>query len=125
MGWDTSTVLHRHNDRHRQLRKTMARVLHQSQARTYSWLHSSNLLYFLRALAKTPENYMLHIDDSVSRFIMKLAYGHDIVENDPLVASVRAGQIYMEDGLATHRWVNSLPLRKCSYYLYNAHPPQT
>lgn len=114
MGWETSTVLHRHNHRHRQLRKTMALVLQQSQARTYSSLHSSNLLLFLRALAKTPENYMHHIDDSAARFIMNLAYGHDIVENDPLVAAVRAGQIYMEDGLATHRWVNSLPFLR--YY---------
>ncbi|KAH7332820.1 cytochrome P450 [Rhizoctonia solani] len=53
MGWNTSTVLHRHNDRHQQLRKTMASVLQQR----------------------------------------------------PLVEAVRAGQIYMEDGLATHRWV--------------------
>ncbi|ELU39376.1 cytochrome P450 oxidoreductase OrdA-like, putative [Rhizoctonia solani AG-1 IA] len=112
MGWNTSTVLHTHNNRHRQLRKTMALVLQQSQARTYSTLHSSNLLQFLRALAKTPDNYMNHIDDSASRFIMNLAYGHEIIEDDPLVAAVRAGQIYMEDGLATHRWVNSLPFRK-------------
>ncbi|KAF8729122.1 cytochrome p450, partial [Rhizoctonia solani] len=97
-----------------QLRKTMALVLQQSQARTYSTLHSSNLLQFLRALAKTPDNYMNHIDDSASRFIMNLAYGHEIIEDDPLVAAVRAGQIYMEDGLATHRWVNSLPFLR--YY---------
>lgn len=114
MGWNTSTVLHRHNNRHKQLRKTMASVLQQSQARTYSPLHSSNLLQFLRALSKTPENYMNHIDDSASRFIMDLAYGHQIVEDDPLVKAVRAGQIYMEDGLATHRWVNSLPFLR--YY---------
>ncbi|QRW10511.1 cytochrome P450 family protein [Ceratobasidium sp. AG-Ba] len=114
MGWDTSTVLHRHNNRHRQLRKTMALILQQSQARTYSSLHSSNLVLFLKALAKTPENFTHHIDDSASRFIMRLAYGHDIMENDPLVAAVRAGQIYMEDGLATHRWVNSLPFLR--YY---------
>ncbi|KAG8744299.1 hypothetical protein FRC10_010371 [Ceratobasidium sp. 414] len=114
MGWDNSTVLHRHNNRHRQLRKNIAIVLQQSQARTYSALHSSNLVQFLRALAKTPEDFMNHIDDSASRFIMRLAYGHDIVENDPLVAAVRAGQIYMEDGLATHRWVNSLPFLR--YY---------
>ncbi|QRW23620.1 cytochrome P450 family protein [Rhizoctonia solani] len=114
MGWNTSTVLHTHNNRHRQLRKTMALVLQQSQARTYSTLHSSNLLQFLRALAKTPDNYMNHIDDSASRFIMNLAYGHEIIEDDPLVAAVRAGQIYMEDGLATHRWVNSLPFLR--YY---------
>ncbi|CAE6479777.1 unnamed protein product [Rhizoctonia solani] len=114
MGWNTSTVLQNHNNRHRQLRKTMAIVLQQSQARTYSSLHSSNLLQFLRALAKTPEDYMNHIDDSASRFIMNLAYGHEIVEDDPLVAAVRAGQIYMEDGLATHRWVNSFPLLR--YY---------
>ncbi|KAJ1302234.1 hypothetical protein OPQ81_001055 [Rhizoctonia solani] len=109
MGWNTSTVLHKHDYRHRQLRKTMALVLQQSQARTYSTLHSSNLLQFLRALSKTPDNYMNHIDDSASRFIMNLAYGHEIIEDDPLVEAVRAGQIYMEDGLATHRWVNSLP----------------
>ncbi|CAE6511971.1 unnamed protein product [Rhizoctonia solani] len=114
MGWNTSTVLHRHNNRHKQLRKTMASVLQQSQARTYSPLHSSNLLQFLRALSKTPENYMNHIDDSASRFIMDLAYGHQIVEDDPLVKAVRAGQIYMEDGLATHQWVNSLPFLR--YY---------
>ncbi|CAE6436388.1 unnamed protein product [Rhizoctonia solani] len=114
MGWNTSTVLHRHNNRHRQLRKTMALVLQQSQARTYSTLHSNNLLQFLRALVKTPDNYMNHIDDSASRFIMNLAYGHEIIEDDPLVAAVRAGQIYMEDGLATHRWVNSLPFLR--YY---------
>jgi hypothetical protein len=88
MGWDTSTVLHWHNNRHGQLRKTMAIVLQQSQARTYSSLHARNLLLFLRALAKTPEDFMNHIDDSASRFIMRLAYGHDIVENDPLVAAV-------------------------------------
>ncbi|CAE6510080.1 unnamed protein product [Rhizoctonia solani] len=92
----------------------MALVLQQSQARTYSTLHSSNLLQFLRALAKTPEDYMSHIDDSASRFIMKLAYGHEITKDDPLVAAVRAGQIYMEDGLATHRWVNSFPFLR--YY---------
>ncbi|CAE6499999.1 unnamed protein product [Rhizoctonia solani] len=114
MGWNTSTVLQQHNNRHRQLRKTMALVLQQSQARTYSSLHSSNLLHFLRAVAKTPEDYMNHIDDSASRFIMNLAYGHEIVEDDPLVAAVRAGQIYMEDGLATHRWVNSFPFLR--YY---------
>ncbi|KAL5637726.1 hypothetical protein ACGC1H_002106 [Rhizoctonia solani] len=114
MGWNTSTVLQKHNNRHRQLRKTMALVLQQSQARTYSSLHSSNLLQFLRALAKTPDDYMNHIDDSASRFIMNLAYGHEIVEDDPLVAAVRAGQIYMEDGLATHRWVNSFPFLR--YY---------
>ncbi|KAG9104396.1 hypothetical protein FRC07_009802 [Ceratobasidium sp. 392] len=45
---------------------------------------------------------------------MLLAYGHEIVENDPLVEAVRAGQIFMEDGLATHRWVNSLPFLR--YY---------
>ncbi|KAG8684429.1 hypothetical protein FRC09_015391, partial [Ceratobasidium sp. 395] len=109
MGWNTSVVLHRHNNRHRQLRKSLAAALQPSQARTYSALHSSNLLSFLRALSKTPEDFLHHIDDSASRFIMRLAYGHDIIENDPLVEAVRAGQIYMEDGLATHRWVNSLP----------------
>ncbi|CAE6439249.1 unnamed protein product [Rhizoctonia solani] len=114
MGWNTSTVLQSHNNRHRRLRKTMALVLQQSQARTYSALHSSNLLQFLLALSKTPENYMNHIDDSASRFIMNLAYGHEIIEDDPLVAAVRAGQIYMEDGLATHRWVNSFPILR--YY---------
>ncbi|KAG9092434.1 hypothetical protein FS749_015754 [Ceratobasidium sp. UAMH 11750] len=114
MGWDNSTVLHKHNNRHRQLRKTIAIVLQQSQARTYSTLHSSNLVQFLRALAKTPNDFMNHIDNSASRFIMRLAYGHEIVENDPLVGAVRAGQIYMEDGLATHRWVNSLPFLR--YY---------
>ncbi|KAG8796352.1 hypothetical protein FRC12_000069 [Ceratobasidium sp. 428] len=114
MGWNTSVVLHRHNNRHRQLRKSLAAALQPSQARTYSALHSSNLLSFLRALAKTPEDFLHHIDDSASRFIMRLAYGHDIIENDPLVEAVRAGQIYMEDGLATHRWVNSLPFLR--YY---------
>jgi hypothetical protein len=70
---------------------------------------------FLKALAKTPEDFMDHIDDSASRFIMRLAYWHDIVENDPLVGAVRAGQIYMENGLATHRWVNSLPFRESQF----------
>lgn len=108
----------------------MASSLNPAAARSYASLHATTSAFFLRDivdrinLCPNSANSVValshstllaaSIHDAIGRFIMRMTYGHVVVENDPLLQMVRRQADYIMTGFAKHYWVNDLPIRKPS-----------
>ncbi|KAG8706260.1 hypothetical protein FRC09_002500 [Ceratobasidium sp. 395] len=104
----------------------MASSLHPAAARSYSELHTATSAFFLRDIvdrlnALSNGNHLViepnhsvpmaaSIQDAIGRFIMRMTYGHVVVENDPLLAMVRNQAEFLLVGFSRHYWVNDLPI---------------
>lgn len=58
------------------------------------------------------EALVASIRDTIGRFIMRVAYGHIVVENDPLLAIANEVVVFLIIGFSKHYWVNDFPIRK-------------
>ncbi|KAG9118574.1 hypothetical protein FRC07_006852 [Ceratobasidium sp. 392] len=104
----------------------MASSLHPAAARSYADLHTATSAFFLRDIvdrlgALSGKNHVViepnhsvpmvaSIQDAIGRFIMRMTYGHIVVENDPLLAMVKRQAEFLLTGFAKHYWVNDIPI---------------
>ncbi|KAG9083782.1 hypothetical protein FRC06_004370, partial [Ceratobasidium sp. 370] len=104
----------------------MASSLHPAAARSYTELHTATSAFFLRDIVDrlkslSNESHIViepnhsvpleaSIQDAIGRFIMRMTYGHVVVENDPLMAMVKRQTEYLLTGFARHYWVNDFPI---------------
>lgn len=124
-GTDRHIAFRQHDERHRKSRRVMASALHPAAARSYADLHTSSSAYFLNSIMArmkgdidTPKNdkngdcdaLAASIRDTIGRFIMRMAYGHIAVDNDPLLAIANEVVVFLIIGFAKHYWVNDFPI---------------
>ncbi|KAG8717383.1 hypothetical protein FRC08_007580 [Ceratobasidium sp. 394] len=115
-----------HDELQRKYRRVMASSLHPAAARSYAELHTATSAFFLRDIVDrlkslSNENHIViepnhsvpmaaSIQDAIGRFIMRMTYGHVVVENDPLLAMVKRQAEFLLTGFARHYWVNDIPI---------------
>ncbi|QRW13236.1 cytochrome P450 family protein [Ceratobasidium sp. AG-Ba] len=125
-GFESNVGIRNHDEVHKQYRRVMASALHPAAARSYAALHSSTAAFFLRNLVDrinvspncdhvTPApnhcmSLVASIEDCAGRFIMRMTYGHIVVENDPLVQSVKQQVELVTAALVGRYWVNYFPM---------------
>ncbi|KAB5589625.1 Cytochrome P450 family oxidoreductase [Ceratobasidium theobromae] len=113
LGWSTSVGLYRtHDECHKKMRRVIASVLHQTAARSYAPQHLEYTLEFLRRVYAKPENVANITKDVTGAFIMRLAYGHMVVENDPLLKIVHESNAFLAQTLNSYYLVNDFPILK-------------
>lgn len=86
--------------------------MHPAAARSYAPQHLDTTLDFLRRVSETPAAFEKHTNDVVGEFIMRMTYGHNAVENDPLLATVHQAFSYLIIGTSTYFLVNDFPIRE-------------
>ncbi|KAG8752266.1 hypothetical protein FRC12_012051 [Ceratobasidium sp. 428] len=125
-GFGETVGFRNHDELQRKYRRVMASSLHPAAARSYSELHTATSAFFLRDIvdrlnALSNGNHLViepnhsvpmaaSIQDAIGRFIMRMTYGHVVVENDPLLAMVRNQAEFLLVGFSRHYWVNDLPI---------------
>ncbi|KAG8683512.1 hypothetical protein FRC08_014247, partial [Ceratobasidium sp. 394] len=112
MGWSTSVAFQPHDERHKRLRRVIASVLHPSAARSYATQHRDSTQDLIRRIAAAPVDFTKHTNDVIGAFIMRLAYGHVVTPNDPLLESVHLSMDYLGKGISKFYWVNHFPILK-------------
>ncbi|KAG9114895.1 hypothetical protein FRC07_007609, partial [Ceratobasidium sp. 392] len=128
-GFGRTVGFRNHDELQRKCRRVMASCLHPAAARSYADLHTAASAFFLRDLvdrlsALSSTNHLViepnhsvpmaaSIRDAIGRFIMRMTYGHVVVENDPLLAMVKRQSELLLTGFAKHYWVNNIPILRC------------
>jgi hypothetical protein len=125
-GLNDSVGFRNHDERHRKFRRVIASGLHPAAARSYAELHTATSAFFLRDIvdrintscsdsvkSRHSEILAASIQDAIGRFIMRMTYGHIVVEDDPLLALVKRQVQLLLTGFAEHYWVNDFPFCKC------------
>lgn len=120
-----SVTFRNHDESHKKFRRVMASSLHQAAARSYASLHTATSAFFLRDIVKridmqsnidqliepSHSNFLVaSIEDAIGRFIVRMVYGHVVVENDPLLRKMRSQVEFLLTGLSRHYWVNDFPI---------------
>ncbi|KAF8597618.1 cytochrome P450 [Ceratobasidium sp. AG-I] len=135
-GAGDTVVFRQHDERHRKLRRIIASALHPAAARSYAELHTTSASYFLRAISAriksgaTPggsttegssyidtkpmgnnsETVLESVRDTIGRFIIRMTYGHVVVEDDPILAIANRMVEFVTTGFSKHYWVNDFPI---------------
>jgi cytochrome P450 len=113
LGWSTSVALYpTHDECHKKMRRLVASVFHHTAARSYAHQHLEYTLDFLRQVYSRPENVTEITKDITGAFIMRLAYGYNVVENDPLLKIVHESSGYLGQALSSYYLVNDFPIRE-------------
>ncbi|QRW13256.1 cytochrome P450 family protein [Ceratobasidium sp. AG-Ba] len=126
LGMKSNVAFRNHDEVHKKYRRVMASALHPTIARSYADLHSSTTAFFLRDLLdranalsnrgytmRTPNHYdslVASVEDAAGRFIMRMTYGHVVVEDDPLLKTTKQLGEIAGEALAGLYWVDYFPI---------------
>jgi hypothetical protein len=92
------------------MRRMAASALNTSVAQAYAPQYLDTALSLLHRIAARPDQFREAISDVNGAFLMRLAYGYNVVENDPLILIARESLRYFGQGLTLQYAVNDFPI---------------
>ncbi|KAJ1305251.1 hypothetical protein OPQ81_000279 [Rhizoctonia solani] len=125
MGYNTSVGLHQPDERFRKLRRVMASALHATAVRGYQPIEVENIKYMLRRMAGLSGSMLTSNDkvnavslsqaagadhpassvqpmslvrEAATRFILSVAYGHEVKPHDPFIGLIHAAMMKIREG---------------------------
>ncbi|KAH7338199.1 cytochrome P450 [Rhizoctonia solani] len=125
MGYNTSVGLHQPDERFRKLRRVMASAMHVTAVRGYQPLEVDNIKYMLRRMAglggstltsndkvntasvsqamgaghpASSAQPMSLVREAATRFILSVAYGHEVKPHDPFIGLIHAAMMKIREG---------------------------
>ncbi|KAG8719598.1 hypothetical protein FRC08_002464 [Ceratobasidium sp. 394] len=112
MGWGNTVSFSQHNRRHKQLRRLIGPALNTTAVRAYASQQQENVAVLLQAICTNPADFLRYIDQTTTRQIMRIAYGYNVVDNDPFLKVTQEAIHYLGVGTISHFWVNRFPILK-------------
>ncbi|CAE6450337.1 unnamed protein product [Rhizoctonia solani] len=140
MGYNTSVGLHQPDERFRKLRRVMASALHATAVRSYQPIEVENIKYMLRRMAGLGGSMLTSNDkvgaasvsqamsvghpvssaqpmslvrEAATRFILSVAYGHEVKPHDPFIGLIHAAMMKIREGkypiVEALPWLVNLP----------------
>ncbi|KAG8690452.1 hypothetical protein FRC11_011490 [Ceratobasidium sp. 423] len=125
MGYNTSVGLHQPDERFRKLRRVMASAMHATAVRSYRPIEVENIKYMLRRMAGLGGSMLTSNDkvnaasvsramgaghpassaqpmslvrEAAARFILSVAYGHEVKPHDPFIGLIHAAMMKIREG---------------------------
>ncbi|CAE6418545.1 unnamed protein product [Rhizoctonia solani] len=125
MGYNTSVGLHQPDERFRKLRRVMASAMHVTAVRRYQPIEVDNIKYMLRRMAglggsaltsndkvntasvsqamgvghpASSAQPMSLVREAATRFILSVAYGHEVKPHDPFIGLIHAAMMKIREG---------------------------
>ncbi|CAE6456642.1 unnamed protein product, partial [Rhizoctonia solani] len=140
MGYNTSVGLHQPDERFRKLRRVMASAMHVTAVRSYQPIEVENIKYMLRRMAGLGGSMLTSSDkvgaasvnqamgvghpvssaqpmslvrEAATRFILSVAYGHEVKPHDPFIGLIHAAMMKIREGkypiVEAFPWLVNLP----------------
>nr|AVZ23871.1 cytochrome P450 [Thanatephorus cucumeris] len=140
MGYNTSVGLHQPDERFHKLRRVMARAMHATAVRSYQPIEVNNVKYMLRRMAGLGGSMLTNNDkvntasvnqamgvghpassaqpmslvrEAATRFILNVAYGHEVKPHDPFIGLIHAAMMKIREGkypiVEAFPWLVNLP----------------
>ncbi|QRW20828.1 cytochrome P450 family protein [Rhizoctonia solani] len=140
MGYNTSVGLHQPDERFRKLRRVMASAMHATAVRSYQPIEVNNVKYMLRRMAGLGGSMLTNNDkvntasvnqamgvghpassaqpmslvrEAATRFILNVAYGHEVKPHDPFIGLIHAAMMKIREGkypiVEAFPWLVNLP----------------
>ncbi|OCB89192.1 cytochrome P450 [Sanghuangporus baumii] len=105
--WFTSVIPY--GDNLRRARQYFNRIFQRSVTKNYYDVQTQSIHKLLYKLVQDPDHYRHHIRQAAAEAIIKIAYGYEILENDPAVDVIDTGIRSVSDALAFYL-VNAVPV---------------
>ncbi|KAF8989155.1 cytochrome P450 [Cyathus striatus] len=83
MGWKAAITMMPYGKRFQKHRRLLQEYLNEKQCVSYQPLQTKSTRHLLARLIDNPDNWMKHLERFSAEIIVKIAYGIDIVDNDP------------------------------------------
>ncbi|QRV88262.1 cytochrome P450 family protein [Ceratobasidium sp. AG-Ba] len=112
MNWGGSVGFHPYNERLKKARRVIASALHLTAAKSYASHHYESTLDLIHMIIANPNDYQKHINWVTGAFILRLTYGYNAIDNDPILNVVRVAMSYLGKAVSKSYWVNYFPALK-------------
>ncbi|KAF8330883.1 cytochrome P450 [Cantharellus anzutake] len=112
MGYSSSTLLAPYGDTFRRARKLLNSALNSRTAKTYWPIQEDAVHKYLARLLEKPEQFREHVKRTSSGIILKVAYGYELKEEDPVLPLVEAATDSFGRAVGGGYFVDYLPILK-------------
>ncbi|QRV73426.1 cytochrome P450 family protein [Ceratobasidium sp. AG-Ba] len=112
MDWGASVGFYPYDERLKKARRVIASALHITAAKSYAPQHYESTLDLIHMIIANPNDYQKHINWVTGAFILRLTYGYNAIEDDPVLNVVRMAISYLGKALTKLYWVNYFPALK-------------